>query len=284
MSGLKDVDYLLEEVVSLPALPATVERVSGLIDDPDVPMMEVGKAIATDTGIAMKTLRLVNSAYYGTREKVNSVEQAAVLLGPKVIKNLVFTSTVMETFKGSGDAFFRHSVACGMAMRSLAVNGSGTAAVDPPEEASVYGVLHDVGKIILEEHLSEDYGRVGELARTEQMPWFEAERQILGVDHAEVGARLAENWRLSPEIVNAIAGHHDLANCRDSQYEGLAALLAVADYVCFCSGLYRHTRVPLTVSEDHWKAANVSSKDVPAILEPFFDSIQDVNELVQLAA
>ena len=103
MSHPRNIDHLLEEIVSLPSLPGIVMRVIDLLDRPGSSLEEVGHLISTDPGLALKTLRLANSAHYGVREKLTSVEHAVVYLGEKVIKNLVFAATVFDTLrKGTG--------------------------------------------------------------------------------------------------------------------------------------------------------------------------------------
>lgn len=284
MSDPLDIDHLLDDVVTLPSLPSTLARITELVDNPDTPLSEVGKVIAIDPSISMKTLRLVNSAYYGFRENVNSVEQAVVLLGMKVMRNLVLSATVFDTFKSGGEGFFRHSVACGTVMRIL-VHGKAT--VDDSQstqDAFVYGLLHDVGKIILDQFLPDECARAAETARSEGIPWFEAERKIIGADHAELGARLAEKWKLSGEIVSAIAGHHDLAQCRAEKYEELAAKLAVADYICYSSGISAQDGVSFSVEEGVWEKAKVSSEDISSVMDQFFGALPQIDELVSLVA
>lgn len=283
MSRTQNIDQLLDEVITLPSLPTTVARVAELVNDPEMSIAEVGKAISLDPSIAMKTLRLVNSAYYGVREKIDSVEQAVILLGMKVMKNLVVTATVFETFNAGGERFMRHSVACGNAIRIITeetVEGG----QEHGDDAFVQGLLHDVGKVILEEHMHDQYEKIGAIARGEGISWHKAERQVIGVDHAELGARLAKKWRLSDNLVNAIAGHHDLSVCPDGPSAVAAANLAVANYICYSSGLYGHVNVVLDVDDAVWEKTTVTSQSLPEIMARFYESLPQVEELVTMAA
>ena len=94
-----DIDTLLDEVVTLPSLPSSVAHIMRLVSDPQCPLSAVAQAISSDPPLAMKTLRLVNAAYYGLRQQVGTIEHAVVLLGIKVIKNLAFTATVFDIMK-----------------------------------------------------------------------------------------------------------------------------------------------------------------------------------------
>lgn len=282
MSENREIDYLLEEVVTLPSLPATVARITQMLESPDCSLSEVGKAIATDPAIALKTLRLVNSAYYGLREKVTSVEHAVTLLGIKVVKNLVFTATVFDTLKSSGN-FLRHSIACGMAMRTLAERHPRPLPIESPDEAFIFGLLHDIGKIIFEQFLSEEYLAVTENCREQHKPSYEVEGEIIGVDHAEMGGRLAEKWKLADPLVDAIAGHHDLSKCKDPAMAEVTSLLCTADFICVACGLGVQPNDIATAPEAVWTAAGLSCEDMPVILNAFFETLPSLDELVSAA-
>ncbi len=150
MGTTTKLDYLLEEVVTLPSLPSTVAQITSLINDPNANLQDIGKAISADTALALKTLRIVNSAFYGVREKVSTVENATVLLGMKVIKNLVFTAAVFDSLQFGEEGLLRHNVACGMAMKHLLASGLVQAeGLENADDGFIFGLLHDVGKIIL---------------------------------------------------------------------------------------------------------------------------------------
>ncbi len=284
MSPAYDIDYLLEEVITLPSLPTSVNHITNLINDPDVPLTEVGRAISADPAIALKTLRLVNSAYYGLREKVSSVEHAVVLLGKKVVKNLVFTAAVFDTLQSGDEKIMTHSICTGMAMRSLAESGAAKKVrFDETEEAFAYGLLHDVGKIIVQQHLPKEFAQVCAMTRDQKATWSEAEREVIGADHAEIGSRLAINWKLTPEVINAIAGHHNLDECLDANHRGLAAMVAIADRIAYASGYHMENVGAPEIGADVWEASGVTSADVPAVMEKFFASIDDIEELIDLA-
>lgn len=279
----RDIDSILDDVVTLPSLPTTVARIVELVNDPQCSLLDVGKVVATDPAIALKTLRLANSAYYGLRQKVTSVEQAVVLLGLKVIKNMVFTATVFETLRTEMGAFLQHSVATGMAMRVLA-ESSRAATLSSPDEAFVYGLLHDVGKIVFEQFFPTEFKLVAKAVQEDGAQWYEAERAVLGVDHAQMGARLAQNWKLPEDLVHAIGGHHDLA-ATDARHHQVAALLSVADFLACRCGLGAHSpKQTVTVSEAHWAASGITAQMVPPLMERYFEAIPHVGELVAIAA
>lgn len=285
MTKRRDIDELLEEVVTLPSLPSTIVRITELANDPDASLSVLGRAISADPAIALKTLRLVNSAYYGLRNKVSSVEQAVVLLGLKVIKNLVFTATFLDTLQSGAAVFLHHCVSCGVAMRALSESAKVPGlSKESSEEAFTIGLLHDVGKIVFEQFMPEEFRAVAQLACSKRVPWYQCEQEIIGVDHAELGARLAVKWKLPEDIADAVAGHHELSKSRATEVKAIAAALGVADYICTASGSGSYPGAVVALGADSWCATRLVGSDVPAVLARFFELQPTIEELVQLAA
>ena len=258
MSAQYSIDTLLDDVVTLPSLPTTVSRVTQLINDPASNLSDVANVIQTDPALALKTLRLVNSAYYGVGQRVDTVDHAVTMLGTKVIRNLAYTAAVFETFQRGSIELLHHSVTTGIAMRSLVDHSACRGMIDP-DEAFVFGLLHDIGKILIYEFLPKDAESATLMSHARKIPIFEAERAVIGVDHAELGARLIEKWGLSPQ-------------------------LGVADYICGVSGVPASARAILHISDEHWHTAGISGRMVPAILDRFFASLGFVDELMRLAS
>ncbi len=278
-----DIDSLLEDVVTLPSMPVALARLNQLLDDPECSLREVAKAISSDPAIALKTLRLVNSAYYGLGQEVSTVEHAVALLGIKVIKNLTLTATVFDSMKSSAELFLLHCVGCGTVMKVMAEHGFFDTMALETDEAFVFGLLHDIGKVILEEYLPEECEEVVALQQTDGIPWYQAEREIIGVDHAELGARLAEQWKLPPAVVHAIGAHHDIETCTQPEYSALASALGIADYICSAGGLPSHHQPVFDLQDEVWRLAEVDNTCIPKLLNDFFDAYASVHELLKIA-
>ena len=279
-----NIDYLLEEVVTLPSLPDTVMRVTSMVDDPDCQLSDVAATISADPSLSLKTLRLVNSAYYGLGQQITTVEHAVVLLGIKVIKNLALTATVFDTLQVSTAVFLRHSITCGVAMRALAETGkTALSPIVENDEAFIFGLLHDVGKVILEEYCRKAWAEVPGAVKARRIPWHVAEREIIGVDHALMGARLAEKWRLSSRLIDAIAGHHDLNQCAKPENRPFAACVAVADFMCAASGTPAYRDPVYELSDEVWAATGLRESELPAVIGHFFANYHGVEELLNLA-
>jgi HD-like signal output (HDOD) protein len=168
-------------------------------------------------------------------------------------------------------------------MRSLIDHSACKGMIDP-DEAFVYGLLHDVGKILIYEFLPKEAESATLMSLARKLPIYEAERLVIGVDHAELGSRLVEKWGLSPQLASAIAGHHDLSVCADPNDRKLAAALGIADYICGVAGVPASSRAVLHIDDEHWAVAGISSRIVPIVLDRFFASLGFVDELMRLAS
>lgn len=203
----------LEQVVSglkdLPAVPLVVSELLASFDDPDVELDELAAQIANDQALAAKTLRLANSSFYGLQAKVRTISQAISVLGFDSVRALVVGAGVIGGF-GSGrgsdfdfEEFWRHSIATALCARALARRGS-----SPPELAFVAGLLHDLGRLVLVTRFEQAYAEaLAERARRD-CALLDAERAVLGIDHAQVGRAIGQHWRIPEAICRAIANHH----------------------------------------------------------------------------
>ncbi len=277
-----DVDQLLDEVVTLPSLPDTVVQLNQMLNDPDCSMAEVARTISMDPSIALKTLRLVNSAYYGLGQEVKTVDHAVVMLGVKVIKNLVLTASVFDTFQGSIGRFLEHCISTGVAMKVLAAHGPLKRELGSPDEAFVFGLLHDIGKVIIRQFMPEESERIAQLIQEKRISWYHAELEVIGVDHATIGARLAQKWKLNKGIVAAIAFHHDMQSC-PADYARLAGTLAVADHFVSCAGYPSYDNPILSLQDEAWAASGLERTSLPTYTASFCAALTEVQELLAMA-
>jgi putative nucleotidyltransferase with HDIG domain len=204
------MDHLLENVHSLPALPQTAARILGLLDDPNVHLGEITDLIVTDQGLTGNFLKLVNSAFYGFPRTVSTVNEAVLLLGLSTVRSVILAAAtrglLSRPVKGYDMArgeLWQHSLACALCARLVAAES----AYRPSEEAFIAGLLHDVGKVVLGQHVSQEVAQIRGCVAAMGVPFIVAEREVLGFDHAQVGARMTEKWHLPPKLVHAIAYH-----------------------------------------------------------------------------
>jgi len=221
---------LVSTNIRLPSQPEVMRRLTALLDDPEVGVGDVGALIAEDPVLAAKVLKIANSAFYGLRERCLAPQQAASVLGLKVLRNVILQACAMRQFEHlqAEDfdlrAHWRHSVLCAQLCASLAVQT--TAQIElRPEELYACGLLHDLGQLVLAEALGKNYLVVLEQARRDNLPRHAVESAHLGFTHADVGGLIAEQWGLPPAATLAIGQHHELGT------EGVSAIVKAADWL-----------------------------------------------------
>lgn len=211
----------------------------GLLDDPNAENDDVVRVLRCDNILTAKLLRACNSSAFAFSDPVASVDQAVLLLGHQQILQMVLAlefSTAMTVplagYAVEAKELWHHSLATASAAEVLAKGGLDMD-VDPPV-AFTAGLLHDIGKLLMNQVLTEDLqaeirGRIGR----EQMARVEAERAVLGTDHAEAGAALLEHYKLPEDIVEAVKNHHSPVT---KPRPKMSALIHVADVVSHLAG------------------------------------------------
>jgi putative nucleotidyltransferase with HDIG domain len=262
-----------EGMVALPTLPLVASRLLESIADPDsATSEEIGEVIALDPALTARTLKLANSDFYGFPRKVGTVDLAVVVLGPDTIRDLVLGAAVFQTLDPTWKTLtglWSHSLACGVAARALADR----CRYRLEAEAFAAGMLHDIGKVALRQTYPERFEAALALVREQGIPMAEAERGVLGSDHAEVGGWLAERWGLPGDLVEAIACHHRPEQARLNPE--LTSLVHIADWLAGRTG----NAWPLeaesgSVSQFAWECVGAGEVEREELLEDLVPFIQ----------
>ncbi len=217
----------------------SVHRLITLLGRPAINNDEIVRVLKYDSAITARLLRACNSSFYGFDEPVASVEQAVLTLGHREILHMVFSiaykgalAAPLPAYAAQANELWRHSLATALNCELLALMG-------PPQEvessiAFTAGLLHDIGKLALNEVLpNESQTAIRHLVKGNGRSCAEAEREVIGTDHAEVGAALLSMWKLPPEIVEAVANHHNpVLNPRPQ----LSAIVHTADCLSHLTG------------------------------------------------
>lgn len=215
----------LRGVTGLPTLPAVVSALGRRFNAPDVSAAEIADLLGHDQALTARVLRLANSAFYAPREPVRSPQQAVVLLGLSTVRAITLKASVFTAFPiADARPFWLHSLATACAARAIAR----LAGLSPADDAFVMGLLHDIGKLAMAEHVPEAYALVRARVSRDGGLIRDAEIAELGCDHAAVGGFLCSHWSLPIEFRTAITGHHDLDRA-DGPYQAWAACLHLAD-------------------------------------------------------
>lgn len=201
----------LKSIRKLPTLPAIAMEVNRLLLDHNSPISKLVDLLEKDPPLVMKILRLVNSSFYGFKNKVNSLQHAITLLGYNTIRNAVVSLAVMDTLtlkkQLNGfeiDSFWQHAIKVAVISRRLAIKIK----IVPAEDAFIAGLLHDIGKVILANYFPSELANILVLVKEEKHIFVEAEKAMDAWPHSHIGSFLAQNWMLPNTLVQTIKYHH----------------------------------------------------------------------------
>ena len=223
------------KVPDLPSLPVVATMAIAVSNDPDSTASDLLRVIMSDPPLAAKVLRVANSVYYqrGGGE-VKDLQTAIVRLGFANVRNILVGLSVIRSFDPlfagapyTREDFWVHSISTGL----LASRLTKSAANLSSSTVFIAGLLHDIGKLVLDRHLREAWNHALSLSRLAALPLHEAEQRTLGADHASVGASVLESWRLSAELVEPVRWHHKPEQA-PAHHRTHAAAVHVADYFC----------------------------------------------------
>ncbi|PKM82573.1 MAG: hydrolase [Firmicutes bacterium HGW-Firmicutes-14] len=228
---------ILMKAGDLPSLPFVTSRVIQLTDDPKWTPGEISEVICQDQVLASKVLKLVNSAYYGLPRRIATISEAITILGMKTVRTVVIGASIhkaLNSIKGkraiNPEKIWRHAGACAESSKMLAKK----LGIKQHEQAFMAGLLHDIGKIILNSLLHEEYSHVLDLVETGNCTVIQAEIEILNTTHAEIGKMVAEKWNLPATLVEPIGLHHDpLCRCENND---LVQIVHMADSMAIMAG------------------------------------------------
>lgn len=201
---------LAAAVDGMPAFPKSVQKILELTRDVSCAPKDLVQVIDKDPVVTVKVLRVVNSAYYSLPKQVTSINHAVVYLGFNTIKNLALSIAAIGILPADnaagfdGPQYLIHSLTTASIAKQLA---SGVGRADPLE-CFIVGLLHDFGKVVLAQSMPKEFRLALETSQWNEVPLHLALREIIGADHAFVGAMLVERWRFSADLVEVIRHQH----------------------------------------------------------------------------
>lgn len=220
-------------ISQMPSLSTTAMKVAEICNNPRTSPGDLNRIISLDPVITGRVLKLVNSAYYGLPGQVTSLTRAIIMLGLNTVVNLAISMAVVEKVSVknssgvlSGDSFWTHSLCTGVVAKFL----SGIRGIPPAGQEGFFvgGLLHDLGKVALNECFPEEYREVFESIKEVNRPLPDAETEVFGIDHCKVGDMIAEKWQLGPSLRDVLFRHHSPDEAEGENRE-LVMLVSLAD-------------------------------------------------------
>ena len=230
---LVDIDVLMQDADTLPAFPSIVTEILARIDDPLSVPDDFTEIISRDQVMVSKVLKFANSAFYGFPRTIVTLKEAVIILGLDTLKSIVLAistySTLNANSKGYGldkGGLYQHSICCAMIARILAKKFKS----ENKEKFFIAALLHDVGKLLLDPWISRHKDAVIDGIRKGNLAPWEAERRVLGFDHAFVGSKLVETWNL-PEVLIHVTRYHHTPDKAPLQHRAIVEMVQAANII-----------------------------------------------------
>lgn len=282
---MQAIDDYINSVRFLPAAPRVVPELMKLLNQTDVDSSKVVRLVSFDPALTANVLRICNSAYFGAATPTSDLQEAVTRLGFQQVYQLVAAATGARMLVAAQPGYgldqgelWKHSVAVAVTAQLMAKKLG-----DDDNLVFTAALLHDIGKIILSQALQSVYPKLVKETENNQLSLLESEKKILGVQHAEVGARLLERWKFPPNIVSAVWFHHTPKGA--GKHQRLASYVYMADMISHFMGYgFGHMAFALRGRSDALTILGLTSESIPQFLMESFDQIHTVEALFTLAA
>jgi|SRR3990172_3311236 len=228
---------LVRGTVKLVSLPEIFIKVNSMVDDPSCSASDIGRYISKDPALTARLLKIANSPLYGFPSRIDTVSRSITVIGTRGLRDLILASSTIDAFsKINSDfidmnQFWSHSLYCGVLARILATKCNAL----HTEPFFVSGLLHDIGKLIIQHKLPEMAREVQIREDESTLERHELENEVIGFNHAQVGGELLRAWKLPVNIQDAVEFHHTPSMAKESPLG--AAIIHIADSIAKSEGM-----------------------------------------------
>jgi putative nucleotidyltransferase with HDIG domain len=270
----KILRHKVENINTLPTVPGVLKRLSVVIEKPRITLVEISAFISNDPALTTRVLKMVNSTIYGFPGRIASVSHATMLLGLNVIKGLLLGVSIYELMQKTMKGLYEHSLACAIASRVIARKKG----LKEPEEVSVAGLLHDIGKVILTVEFPAEYQAAMNEAQEKGSSIFDAEKNQFNATHANVGSWLAEKWRFPRNLIEIIECHHQPALAKNAPRE--TAIVHMADLLVRARGFgFAGENLVPEVNTIAYELLKLSGSDIKDVLREMEDNMESAEDI-----
>jgi HD-like signal output (HDOD) protein len=282
------IESIIGKVNKLPTLPTVANKITKLIKDPTCTAIKVSEVIDKDQSLTTRVLRLVNSVFYSLCTEVTSVRHAVALLGFKTISQMVISISVFDVFKGgyerefSREEFWKHSIGCAVISQMIA-DKSNYLRLD---DCFTAGLMHDIGKVVLDQYLHEEMTKVLQQTQEKGIYFVEAEREVMGLTHADIGGQVMKNWNIPISIMVAVKHHHQLPNERKGSalsQDLIVDIVRLSDVICRRERIgYTGDNIIPEMSVELWEGLDIDQKSMQEVIESCGEEIEKAGVLLEL--
>lgn len=280
MSGNSSVQDVVRRVSTVVSPPQVYQKLVEVINHPRSGPADVGRVLSEDSGLTSRLLKLVNSAMFSFPQRIGNVGHAVQVVGTAQVRDLALATSIVSTFDGvpedliDMESFWRHSLVCGVSARVLAAQRR----ENNVERFFVAGLLHDVGRLVLLQVETERMRECVERVRASGEHLHEVEREVMGFDHAQVGAALMGSWNF-PGVFTEVVGYHH-APALASRFPVEAAAVHAGDVIAngLRIGSSGQARVP-SLQPGAWEQLGIDADLAPILLDDIERQYRDAAQI-----
>ena len=271
---VRQVRERIENITALPTIPKVLNKLLAVIENPRVSLNEISNFISGDPALTTKVLRMVNSPVYGFPGRISSVNQAVILLGLTVVKGLLLGVSVFDLMQKTMIGLWEHSIGCAIFSRIIAVKKGHK----EPDELSVNGLLHDIGKVFLVLQFPEEYQKALAESQHDDVTIYNAERNHFNTTHSSVGSWMARKWRFPASLIDVIEYHHKPQLTKNTPLE--SSIVHLADILVRARGYgFPGDNLVMPVEPAAWDILGLDEADLVEIFREAEESLSMTDDL-----
>jgi putative nucleotidyltransferase with HDIG domain len=281
---MNDIKTIIQDIDKLKPIPQMAHKIMAIAEDPKSSMSDVSEIIIYDQALTANILRICNSAYFGLAMEVDSVHQAIVYLGLDQLVDIVLLNSGSDSFKGKHEGYdlnegelWRYSVSSALIAKELADKK----AAQNNHLIFTAALVKDIGKVILSQYVADSMEKIHLLVSEENLSFREAEKEVIGIDHAELGGLVAEKWQFSPKMIEIIRNHHFSTEPQVAGFE--TSIVYLADNLCMMMGIgVGSDGLAYRFRGDVARELGFSEKDFQEVMAGFGETFHHVEELLKV--
>ena len=282
---MKKIDRIIEEIDGLRPVSHICEKILEITSNSDSSLSDLVDIVKYDQGVTASLLKTCNSPYFGLAREITSIKQAVAYLGIDNVASLVIMGNSTDNLREAQAGYdlnegelWRYSVSSALIAQDLAEKKELT------NISLIFtsALVKDIGKVVLNAYVKDSSEAINMAVQNRGLAFIDAEKEVIGIDHAELGARVAEHWNFSPAMVNIIRNHHYPENA--SKDDLTIPIVYLADCICMMMGrgvgsdglAYRYY-------QDAVDRLNFSDVDLQKTMVDFTEKFEDIEELISLS-
>jgi putative nucleotidyltransferase with HDIG domain len=274
------LEQVINNIGQLPSIPDVAGKVISMVNNPDTSFTKIAEEISKDQAITTNVLKLCNSAYFSRGKEILSVERAAVTLGTKEVKDIVFvaaTKSILDKeilgYDLAKGELWKHGLAVAVLSKHIALMKKKNEIADIVFTGSI---IHDVGKTVLALYVQSAFKEIVSLVESKQITFQSAEREIMGFDHQEIGEKILTKWSFPQILKDIVRFHHEPENS-PPESKLLVSIVHIANTICLMGGIgIGSDGLYHQMSNEAIKTAGLNERELEKLYSNLPDTINQV--------